>query len=146
MGSRSLPSRITENARLRLANISGDGLAEAPASSAQGEALGDNCDFHTEMAAARSILFALLRAFFFGRVAFLKQPRSLEGPIQKGEPAGGPSNGHAKSFASEQYSLATSIWESTQDPRRNGHEAYLAFRGVPLPPDGRPRHCDLFTD
>jgi len=85
----------------------------------------DNWDFQTRKRAARGRLSHAYRAFRRELFA-LKQPRSMEGPKPKGADAGQSRTAHARQCV-RGYSLATSIWGSTQDREDPPpQKAYLA--------------------
>jgi putative DNA primase/helicase len=132
---------------LRLANISGDGPRKEGSCvvGLRGEHAGDNWDFQTEKGGGP--LDTLSHATgLFGRQLFAKAAEIVGGGRPKERPPASKPNGHAKSVAAEHILLATSIWDSTQDPRGTLTETNLAFRGVPLPPTEDLRHCEFCTD
>ena len=141
---------ISKNRReLRLANISGDGPRNEGSCvvGLRGEHAGENWDFQTEKGG--SPLDTLSHATgLFGRELFAKAAEIVGGARPRGRPPTSKPNGHVKSVAAEHILLATSIWDSTQDPRGTPTETYLvAVRGLGrLPPSDDVPHCELCTD
>jgi hypothetical protein len=122
---------ISKNRReLRRANISGDGPAmKALALSGSKESTSERTGTSRQRRAeARSTHFRTL-LLCSGARCLLRRLRSSEELDQGGRPSSEP-NSHAKTIAAEHTPLATSIWESTQDPHGTPTEAYLALRGV----------------
>ena len=142
---------ITANRReLRLANISGDPPREkgSCAIALKGKDAACNWDFQTEKGG--SPLDTLSHATgLFGRELFAKAAEIVGGARPRGRPPAPKPNGHARSVAAEHILLATSIWDSTQDPHGTPTELYITgIRGLgPFPSSTADlRHCEFCTD
>jgi len=94
---------------------------------------------------ARSTRFSHVTGLF-GRELYAKATEIIGGARPRGRPPAANPHGHVKSVAAEHILLATSIWDAAVPPRGTATEAYLAFRGVPLPLTEDLRHCELCTD
>jgi len=142
---------VSKNRReLRLANISGDPPRNLGSCSIalKGEDAGCWWDFQDEKGGGPLDTLAHATGLF-GRELFAKATEIVGGPRQKGRPPASRPNGPTKSVASEHILLATSIWETTQDPYGTPTEAYIVdVRGLGAFPSSTEdlRHCEFCTD